>query len=193
MMYKQKNIILITAKEGVLGFTLIEMLVSMTMGLLILAGLTSMFVSMNDASRSVASRSDRMGDLYLASHIMQNELRESQALCWDATKNRIIYQPLDSSVTLDSTVCNVVDATHGSFEFRPAKTGKPTPYICWNLPNNAQGCQELMRDMFPSIGLVVVVPTPPNEIWTVTLTSRYLNENKVKQPLNMRFKIWKRN
>jgi len=77
----QKNNVLLLADQGARGFTLIEMLVGMTMGLLILAGLTSMFVSMNDASRAVASRSDRMGDLYLAAHIMQAELRESKAIC----------------------------------------------------------------------------------------------------------------
>jgi len=187
MINRQKSIIKAVAEHNMLGFTLIEMMVSMAMGLLILAGLTSMFVSVNDASRSVASRSERMGDLFLASQIMQGALRESHALCWDTTKNRIIYQPLDSSATLDTAACNTVDPKNGSFEFRPAKTGKPTPYICWDLPNNGQGCQELIRDM------KTMDATVTNSIWTITLTSSYRNENKAKKTLSLRFKIWKRN
>ena len=188
----QKNITLAFADQDVRGFTLIEMLVGMSMGLLILAGLSSMFVSMNDASRAVASRSDRMGDLYLASHIMQSKLRESRNLCWDATKNRIIYRPLDSKIPLDTTACNTVDASHGSFELRPAKTGHPTPYICWNLPQNSQGCQELIRGM-SAAGLITTRTPPPNVRWTITLTSSYLNENKATKKLSLSFKIWKRN
>jgi len=190
MMNGQKNIALLFTDQDARGFTLIEMLVSMTMGLLILAGLTSMFVSMNDASRAVSSRSDRMGDLYLASHIMQAELRESKALCWDTSKNQIIYQPLDSSIALDTAACNTVDSTHGSFKIMPVKTGHPTPYICWDRPGKGDGCQELIRDMSAS-GLVASQST--NLIWTITLTSSYLNENKANKTLSLRFKTWKRN
>jgi prepilin-type N-terminal cleavage/methylation domain-containing protein len=202
MMNGQKNIALLFTDQDARGFTLIEMLVSMTMGLLILAGLTSMFVSMNDASRAVSSRSDRMGDLYLASHIMQAELRESKNLCWDAAKNRIIYEPLDSSNPLIIKTCNTVNPTNGSFEFRPAKTGKPTPYICWDRPNKGDGCQELIRDMSapnpsnpstPPNPLGLIATQSANLIWTITLTSSYLNENKANKTLSLRFKTWKRN
>ncbi len=192
MMGSQKNIVLLLADQDVRGFTLIEMLVGMTMGLLILAGLTSMFVSMNDASRAVSSRSDQMGNLYLASHIMQAELRESQDLCWDATKNRIIYRPLDSIIPLDTTACNTVDASQGSFEFRPAKTGHPTPYICWDRPNKTR-CEELIRGMSASNPSGLVASQSANSIWTITLTSSYLNENKANKTLSLRFKTWKRN
>jgi len=186
----QANIAPVCERQDTRGFTLIEMLVGMTMGLLILAGLTTMFVSMNDASRAVSSRSDRMGDLYLASHIMQAELRESKNICWEAAKNRIIYRPLDSTVPL---ACNTVDASQGSFEFKPAKTGKPTPYICWNRPNKADGCQELIRGMSASNPPGLVATQSANLIWTITLTSSYLNENKANKTLSLRFKTWKRN
>jgi len=175
------------------GFTLIEMMVGMAMGLLLLAGLTKMFVSMNDTSRAVSSRSEQMGDLYLASHIMQTELRESQALCWDTTKNRIIYQPLDSTVVLNTVACNAVDATHGSFESKPVKAGKPTPYVCWDRPDKGDGCQELMRDMSASNPPGLAVVQSANLMWTITLTSSYLNESKTNKTLSLRFKTWNRN
>jgi len=190
MMNGEKEIALLLSDQDARGFTLIEMVVGMAMGLIILAGLTAMFVSMNDASRAVSSRSDRMGDIYLASHIMQAELRESQNLCWEAAKNRIIYRPLDSAVVL---ACNTVDASQGSFEFRPAKTGKPTPYICWDRPGKADGCQELIRDMNASNPTGLVASQSANLIWTITLTSSYLNENKATKTLSLRFKTWKRN
>jgi len=172
------------------GFTLIEMLVGMTMGLLILAGLTAMFVSMNDTSRSVASRSERMGDLYLASHVMQAELRGGQDICWDAANSRIIYQPLDSTVAL--TGCNAVDAANGSFDLRPVNLAdnKPTPYICWDRPSLGGGCQELIRNL-DAAGLVM--PPAVDGVSTVTLVASYLNENKQSRTLSLRFNTWPRN
>jgi len=172
------------------GFTLIEMMVGMSMGLIILAGLTALFVSMNDTSRSVASRSERMGDLYLASHIMQAELRGGQDICWDATNSRIIYQPLDGAVAL--TGCNTVDAANGSFELRPADlaNNKPTPYICWDRPDLGGGCQELIRDL-DAAGLVM--PAPVDGVSTVTLVASYLNEDKQSRTLSLRFNTWPRN
>jgi len=170
------------------GFTLIEMMVSLSMGLIVLAGLTTMFVSMNDASRAVVSRTERMGDLYLVSHIMQSELRSGKDICWDTANNRIIYQTLDSAVALGA--CNSVDAANGSFDFRAADSTHPTPYICWDRPVLGGGCQELIRDL-DSPGLIV--PAPVDGVWTVTLVASYLNENKATKTLSLRFNTWPRN
>ena len=172
------------------GFTLIEMMFSISMGLIILAGLTTMFVSMSNVSRSVASRGERMGDLYLASQIMQAELRESKAVCWDSVKNRIIYQPLDSTDILDVAACNTLAAGNGSFELRPAKasTIHNTPYICWDRPLKNR-CEELIRELTPS-GLVA---TSSAGTWTITLTGQYRNEEKKDRQLSIRFKTWPRN
>ncbi|MFQ5518848.1 MAG: prepilin-type N-terminal cleavage/methylation domain-containing protein [Mariprofundus sp.] len=63
--------------HGQNGFTLIEMMISMAIGLVILAGLTTIFVSFNASNSAAASRTERMSDLYLASHIIQTELRQS--------------------------------------------------------------------------------------------------------------------
>ncbi|NWF38153.1 prepilin-type N-terminal cleavage/methylation domain-containing protein [Mariprofundus sp. NF] len=171
------------------GFTLIEMMIGMAMGLIILAGLTMMFVSMNDASRAVTSRGERMADLYLVSHLMQAELRGGQDICWDGTNNQIIYQPLDSVVALGT--CDTVDATNGAFRMNAANVGggKPTPYICWDQPNIAGGCQELIRDM-SATGLTASSATG---IWVVTLVAEYLNENKQTRELSLQFNTWPRN
>lgn len=171
-----------------LGFTLVEMLVGMAMGLVILAGLTTMFVSMNDASRAVMSRTERMGDIYLVSHLMQSELRGSQAICWDATNSRVIYQPIDSAVALGA--CDTVDAANGSFEMRAASSSKPTPYICWDRPDLSGGCQEMIRDL-DSSGLTATVSVDGD--WTVSLLARYINEEKQSKTLSLRFNTWPRN
>jgi len=191
MMGRMKRVVPVFGQREC-GFTLIELMVSMAIGLLILAGLTTMLVSINGASRAIASRSDKVGDLYLASHLMQESLRESKAICWDASKTRIIYQPLDSTVPLDTAACSVVDKTHGTFEFRLAKSGKPTPYICWNRPNKGGGCQELIRGMNASSpdGLSA---SKSALIWTITLTASYINESKANKTLSLRFKTWPRN
>ncbi|MDQ6998083.1 MAG: prepilin-type N-terminal cleavage/methylation domain-containing protein [Mariprofundus sp.] len=59
------------------GFTLIEMLISMSMGLMIVGGISSIFISNSNVSRVISSQTEIMGDLYLASHLMQADLRES--------------------------------------------------------------------------------------------------------------------
>lgn len=175
------------------GFTLIEMMVGMAMGLIILAGLTLMFVSMNDASRAVTTRGERMADLYLVSHLMQAELRAGQDICWDGTNNQIIYQPLDSVVALGA--CNTVVATNGAFRMNAANPGGgiPTPYICWDQPrdqpNVGDDCQELIRDM-NAAGLTASSATG---IWVVTLVADYLNENKQTRELSLQFNTWPRN
>jgi len=61
------------------GFTLIEMMVSMAMGLVIIAGLSMLFVSNGKTSSALTSRTALMGDLFLASHLMQSAVRESVA------------------------------------------------------------------------------------------------------------------
>jgi len=59
------------------GFTLIEMLISMSMGLMIIGGITMVFMSNSNVSRVISSQTEILGDLYLASHLMQAGLRGS--------------------------------------------------------------------------------------------------------------------
>jgi len=184
------------------GFTLIEMLISVSMGLLLLAGLTTMFVSMSNTSRALSSRTERMSDLYLASQIMQEALRESKKICKDVGTNRyrIIYQPIDSPNAPDpGGVCNTgaINSTNGSFEMRDAGgSTHPTPYICWHRPNKSR-CEEMIRGFYAPTsvppGLDVLPPAGATGVWTITLTAKYMNESKQSVPLSLRFKTWARN
>jgi len=62
------------------GFTLIEMLISMAIGLVLIAGIAMIFVSSSKTSTALTGRTERMGDLFLASHLMQAAVRESKAM-----------------------------------------------------------------------------------------------------------------
>jgi prepilin-type N-terminal cleavage/methylation domain-containing protein len=172
------------------GFTLIELMVTMVMGLIILAGITAMFLSYSKTSIAVSSRTERMGDMYLATQIMHAELRVGKDICWDGTNSRIVYQTQDSLVALGA--CTSVDASNGSFELKPADSGnnKPTPYVCWNRPEMGGGCQELIRDLDTTTGMTVSVSSG---VWTVTLNATHSDEERKSKNMSMSFKTWPRN
>jgi len=174
------------------GFTLIEMMIGLAMGLVILAGISSVFISQSKVTSAVASRSERMVDLYLASHIMQEELRDSQNICLDVANSRIIYRPLDSTVALGT--CDAVNAANGAFEFRAAGGTKPTPYLCWDRPLKGDACQELIRDLDAANGLISSgAINAVNTVFTITLTADYTNENRQARDMTLTFKAWSRN
>jgi len=173
------------------GFTLIELMISMAIGLVILAGISAMFISYGKTSTAVSARTERMGDLYMASQIMQAELRMGQDVCWDAANSRIIYQPLDGTVVLGA--CTSVDADNGSFELRAADPGndKPTPYVCWDRPSVGGGCQELIRDLATTNGMSAVQSA--SGTWTVTMGSSYVDEERKGKNMTLSFNTWPRN
>ncbi len=162
------------------GFTLIELLIGMAIGLVILAGIVAMFLSGVNASRSEASRADRMADLYLASQIMQTELKLAKNLCWNAAKRQIIYQPLESSQPLGG--CGLVAASHGGFRHEPARKR-----ICWDRPGENDGCQELIR------GIDGFVVSQSGGVWTLRLQGSYIDADHKSKPLEVMFKVWPRN
>jgi len=185
------------------GFTLIEMMIGMAMGLIILAGLTTVFVSFNDSSRAVTSRTERMGDLYLASQIMQGELRQSLSTelsthtvatdltargaavpsgypasfpslpHWDATTKTLTYQDLDGNV--------------GIFHYQKTSNDR----IYWlRADATISNFEELIRDLNTSTGMTV---TTASGVTTVTLSSTYTNEDKASKDLDITFKTRPRN
>jgi prepilin-type N-terminal cleavage/methylation domain-containing protein len=171
------------------GFTLIELIISMAIGVILLAGISMMFVSDGNMATAQSNRSERFNDLYLASQIMQSELRQSSAICWDSTNNRIIYQPLDSSTSLGS--CDTVNSHNGSFEFQASNSD-----ICWDKPDNGSGCQELIRNLSTTPQGLQVSPTSNADlstVRTVTLTSLYVNAQKQDQTVDLAFHVWPRN
>ncbi|GAV21251.1 hypothetical protein MMIC_P2233 [Mariprofundus micogutta] len=192
------------------GFTLIEMMIGMAMGLIILAGLTMLFVSYGDSSRAMASRTERMGDLYLASHVMQAGLRESLSVP-DATTSILTnlasrsitaptgYPASDATFTAlpywDATSKTItyqdLEGNVGIFQYQRTANDR----IYWLRPlaagvTGSSTFQELMRDLDTSSGMTVTVS---GGNVTVTLTSAYTNENKQGKTLSLTFKTWPRN
>jgi len=179
------------------GFTLIELLITMLIGLIIMAGMTSVFISQTRTASMLKNKTEAMGDLFLASQIMQSELRGAKGICWNAALSTIVYQPIDSTAACGGAA----SASNGAFELRPASSTKPTPYICWTRPNNGSGCQELIRGLpaatgGPSTGGLNVTPSgvaPAPVIYTVDLKSLFHGQDNQMNNLGLTFKVWARN
>jgi len=191
---------------GEKGFTLIEMLIGMTIGLILLAGLTALFVSFNDAGRSVASRTERMADLYLASHLMQAELRQSLSaplatksvltdLSGRGVSNPTNYPTNDADFAVlpfwhaasKTLTYQDLEGNVGIVQYQKTSNDR----IYWLRPEaTASTFQELMRDLDTTSGMVV---TTAGGVATVTLSSSYINENKETKTLSLTFKTWPRN
>ena len=62
------------------GFTLVEVLISMGIAMVLLAGMTSVFVSQTRVANMMNGKTEAMGDLFLASQIMQSELRGAKSI-----------------------------------------------------------------------------------------------------------------
>lgn len=194
--------------ERARGFTMIELMISMAMGLLIMAGITAMFVSYSKTSTAVSSRTESMGDLYLASQIMQGDLRMSALLTgsiarpsdlasrsvslpsgypttfasglpyWDATTKTLTYQDQDGNT--------------GIFQYQRTISGTLyTDRIYWLRPDASFSTfQELIRDLDESSGMNV---STSSGVWIVTLSSAYENEEKDTKNMTLSFNIWPRN
>ena len=175
------------------GFTMIEVLMTMVIAMFVLAGMSAMFVSQTKTAQMLSKKSEIMNDLFLASQIMQFELRKAKAICWDAVNDRIIYQPLTSAN--DLTVACAEDVSTNGW-FRMVAVAIPaSSEVCWDRPDLGGFCQELIRDLKANVGLNV---TPLGNVdlqavRTITLTADYLDSNKSVQSLKMSFKIWPRN
>jgi len=200
------------------GFTLIEMLISMSMGLVLIAGLSSIFISNSNISRVMSSRSERMGDLFLASHLMQEALRESRSVPdanmsirtnlsdrgvtpppsypADATFTALPYwHAASNTLTYQDLEGNV-----GIFQYQRTKDDR----IYWLRPlaagaSGSSTFQELMRDMDTTNGMKVYNPATNFAVTAlgggmrVDLTSAYANENKQGRTLSLSFMAWPRN
>jgi len=199
------------------GFTLIEMMIALGMGLIIIAGLSAMFVTNSRVTESFTSRTERMGDLYLASQLMQADLRGSvsvpaaafpadlkpngrrgnvNGVCTAATASvslpasyptNFAYLPFWDAASKTLTYQDL-DGNTGIFQYQ--RTAKDSIY--WLRPDNCISTfQELMRNMDTTSGIVVTAPNGgPVD---VSLTSSYRTSNRQDAPLTLDFKLWPRN
>lgn len=184
-------------QENSRGFTLIEILVSMVIALVLLAGVVGVFVSQHKSANMVQDKTDRLSDLFLASQMMQAELRQAQAVCWDATNKKIVYQPLDSNTNAVTDPCSATPhQDNGSFEFREADGNSDTPYVCWNRAGkDGDFCRVLIQDMKSSTGLQVSPASNADlgAVRKVTLTARSQDFERVDQDVSLEFDVWPRN
>ncbi|ATX82593.1 prepilin-type N-terminal cleavage/methylation domain-containing protein [Mariprofundus ferrinatatus] len=188
------------------GFTLIEMVIGMAIGLIILAGLTALFVSYNDTGRAVASRTERMTDLYLASHILQAEIRQSIS-AQSPTRNvladltaRGVTNP--ASYPTNNATFAVLPYWHAAsktltYQDLEGNVGivqyqrTSNDRVYWLRPGASYSTfQELIRDLDTTNGMTV---SSGSGVVTVTLSSSYVNENDETKTLSLTFKSWPRN
>ena len=199
----------IQTKEGNLrsgderGFTLIELMISMGMGLIIIAGIVAMFLSYSRASNSVSSRTERMGDLYLASQIMMADLRSAKKQTGTvprpsdlATRGVSLPSGYPSSFTSglpywDSGTKTMTyqdqDGNTGIFQYQRTSNDR----IYWLRPDpTISDFAELIRDLDTSSGMTATFAA---EVWTVTLDSSYMDEEHQNKALTISFNTWPRN
>ena len=174
------------------GFTLVEMLVTMAIGMVILAGMTSVFVSQTRLSNMMNNKTEAMGDLYLASQIMQSELRGAQRICQRGGGKQLIYIPLDSNTNPDpANPCPSGGGEDGKFEYLVTASN---PRICWkrpNVPGKKYRCDELIRQLMDVGGMRAVEDV--YGVWTITLAAKYLDRDRQPKSLDLAFKVWPRN
>jgi type II secretory pathway component PulJ len=182
---------------------MIELMISMAMGLLILAGIATMFVSYSKTSTAVSSRTERMGDLYLATQIMRGDLRMSALLSgsiarpadltsrgvslpsgypstfasglpyWDATTKTLTYQDQDGNT--------------GIFQYQRTSNDR----VYWlRADASFSTFQELIRDLDTTSGMTV---STSSGVWIVTLNSAYENEERKSKNMTLSFNTWPRN
>ncbi|MDX8393289.1 MAG: type II secretion system protein [Mariprofundales bacterium] len=186
-------------KDTERGFTMLEMLVSVAIGLILLAGMTANFVAQSNINSMQSETTERLEDLHLASQIMQREMAFSQrALLTDqyTTATSIVLQYSPYSAPTACKKPTTIYRTYGQFIYKTLNTNSPTgrmEAIYWWRP----GCsnkQELIRDLESTLetGMVLIID-PITGIAEVTLNSSYLNSNKQEKILTSTFKIWPRN
>ncbi|MDQ6950933.1 MAG: prepilin-type N-terminal cleavage/methylation domain-containing protein [Mariprofundales bacterium] len=180
------------------GFSLIEMMVSMTIGLVIIAGVIGIFISQSKLQSGEANRSELLSDLQLASAIIQTELRQAQDVYTCGTE--VLYRPLDSTSPIASTCPITINSANGAFQLvagnssGSASSCDPngsTARLCWDRPEKGDGCQELMRNIKANGGLSVSVDS--YGVYTVRITGQFCDQSRALKDLSMDIHVWPRN
>ncbi len=190
------------------GFTLMEMMITMGISLIIMAGMMSVFVSQTRTASMLKDRTEAMGDLFLASQIIQSELRSSKAICWDTATSTLVYQPIDSITTI--LPCGPATPENGSFQYK-ANTATDwrimwkrykAPATATTKARKGTGRSELIRGLAPVGGLQVIkikaaVAAPPKpqlpDAYEITITAQFRGSDNQILLLPLTFKVWARN
>jgi len=200
------------------GFTLIELMVSMAIGLMILLGMTMMFTSDAKISSTLASRTESLGDLYLVSQILQSDLRGSVAdtapvfpadlLSSGRRPASLCTSPNNKSVSLPANYPNSFtelpywDSTSKTLTYQDpdGNTGiiqyqrTANDRIYWLRPDPCvYEFEEVIRGLDTSAGMAVSISGTSPKVYTITLKSAYQNEDRQTRTLDLSFKAWARN
>jgi len=178
------------------GFTLVELMVSMSIGLIIIAGIMGIFVSQSKVQSSETSRIEMIADLQLASQIIRSELRLAQDV-YTYCSGKVFYQPMDSTVGFPPSDCNTVNASNGLFKLESAANctagaaTSTTGCICWDRPNLSD-CDELIRNIKASTGLQASSDVY-GKVYQIDIYGQFRGVDHLQHDLATRITVWPRN
>jgi len=198
------------------GFTLIEMMISMAMGLILIAGIASIFASMGKTSSVVSEKTERMSDLYLMSQIMQEELRLSRKV--QVVANKVLANLAGRGVNIAARIPGYpatdvlfdvlpywdqstrtltyqnIDGDVGIFSYQYNGTDS----IYW-LRSDATTFSELSRNMDVSNGMCALAVNNVCStaaiagVSSIKLQATYANESHLAKTMSLAFMVWPRN
>jgi len=192
-------------KHHTRGFTMIELMITMVIGMVVLAGVVSLFINNTRLAATLADRTERLGDLYTASHIIQTEMRSAQGrlttLASGGGVTTLTYTPVDPE--LDPTTGA---SCGGHFEYKTITNSNPPRFdIKWLRPGistTTGSCkiqsQQLIRDLDPTNGMIVrglatVAGVNPYSFLNIDLYSLYADPERNSKTVSLSFKVWSRN
>ncbi len=178
------------------GFTLVELLVSLTIGMIVVGGVVATFVSQSKVQNAEKNKTELLGDLQLATQLMRSELRMAKDVYVDCS-NMIFYQPLDSYSDFPPSSCSnsALKWNNGLFEYRsPSRCSGTTPCIYWNRPGTSSSApinaQELMRNI-KSSGLTATKDT--YGVVRIDIYAQFQGVDRTAHDIHSRMTIWPRN
>jgi len=174
-----------TPSEQERGFTLIELMVSMVIALILLAGLYGNFIMQSRVQNAQAEVVEAAEDLRIAAQIMQSELRLAEAICWDSTNKALVYRPL-GTVALNVCDSTALAGAHGFFRDNGGA-------VCWRRASGGN-CEELVRNL--DANGFQVSPTGNGDLGvtrTIKLISTYKDHKKKDRNWEVSFDVWPRN
>jgi len=184
-------------KQRATGFTLIELMISMAIGLIIIAGIMGIFVSQSKIQNSESSRIEMIADLQLASQIIRSELHFAQDV-YTNCPNKVFYQPVDSTSGFPPSSCSSAPAaSNGLFKLESSSActsggaQSTTACICWDRPN-LSNCEELIRNIKASTGLQSTSDIY-GAVYQVDIYGQYMGVDHLPHDLATRITVWPRN
>ncbi|MDQ6961196.1 MAG: prepilin-type N-terminal cleavage/methylation domain-containing protein [Mariprofundaceae bacterium] len=195
------------------GFTLVEMIIAMAIGLVLMGGVYSNFMLQTKVQNFQSSVTDVTQDLTLVSQVMFKELKS-------ARKGSLVYTP-GATPSVPTTLDYINrDGYTGSFKYQ-FLPGLNTKYLgkdslCW-VKKTGGNCNEVMRglsintldpdDLTVTLPLgfdfytYILPPDPygrplPSDVYgmqVITLRGMYKTTDKKTGIIEHTFKVWQRN